>query len=383
MSPEPKKPIENLLEGSARTRRLEFGADPAMPNPMRARLQDEVARLERENSREAERSRGLSVWWPRIVMTTAVAAVLIGVSVVGLRHGGPVPDEKSELVTSEPAAKNPSDLVGPVLAQRSTEPAAKTEPATSLPLEQGAAALSSRGSFADANSDAAKSTEATKAVEENSASLRKFAQVAIAPAAAAPGWKNLNSDQNLMKGSVSSGAASSAVASARKRDVTNFSQQFSQKPTNQAAQFNLRLKQAVNVLGSFQMEQKGKLIRVVDADGSTYTGKIEALSQNDSRAALREQQSYEPRSEGRATQANKDNEAAGIEFHFQAAGYNGSLKKRLVFEGNYIIAAPSSQEKQAQTGAGENRMQVPARVVGTVKICGETPVQVDAVSVAQ
>jgi len=47
MSLEPKKPIEELLEATARARRAQFGADPTMPNPMRAQLHHEIERLSR------------------------------------------------------------------------------------------------------------------------------------------------------------------------------------------------------------------------------------------------------------------------------------------------------------------------------------------------
>ncbi len=47
MSLEPKKPIEDLLEATAKARRAQFGADPTMPNPMRAQLHHEIARMAR------------------------------------------------------------------------------------------------------------------------------------------------------------------------------------------------------------------------------------------------------------------------------------------------------------------------------------------------
>ena len=65
MPPDPKKPIEELLEASAKARRAEFGADPKMPNPMRARLHDEIARLGREDQ-QPERRSWLSLFWPQV-----------------------------------------------------------------------------------------------------------------------------------------------------------------------------------------------------------------------------------------------------------------------------------------------------------------------------
>src|SRR5437867_13133679 len=76
MPPEPKNPIEELLEASARARRAEFGADPKMPNPMRAQLHHEIARLSRSDEcRSSWRTSGIS--WPRLMTATAFALFLV------------------------------------------------------------------------------------------------------------------------------------------------------------------------------------------------------------------------------------------------------------------------------------------------------------------
>src|SRR5438445_2716642 len=81
MPPEPKKPIEELLEASARARRAEFGADPKMPNPMRAQLHHEIARLTRREERDS-RLRFFGISWPRFVTATALALVLVSASAI-------------------------------------------------------------------------------------------------------------------------------------------------------------------------------------------------------------------------------------------------------------------------------------------------------------
>jgi len=50
---EPKKPIDELLEASAKARRAAFGADPKMPNPMRTQLHHEISRLARKDECES------------------------------------------------------------------------------------------------------------------------------------------------------------------------------------------------------------------------------------------------------------------------------------------------------------------------------------------
>jgi len=78
---EPKKPIEELLEASAKARRAAFGADPKMPNPMRTQLHHEISRLTRKDECESHwRAFGLS--WPRLVTATALALILISASAI-------------------------------------------------------------------------------------------------------------------------------------------------------------------------------------------------------------------------------------------------------------------------------------------------------------
>ena len=80
---------------------------------------------------------------------------------------------------------------------------------------------------------------------------------------------------------------------------------------------------------------------MLDADGSTYTGKIEQLAKNaelDSRITARRDAAKQTRSY--AAKAARENESATApQSYFRATGFNVSLKKTLVFEGNYAAAA--------------------------------------------
>ena len=76
-------------------------------------------------------------------------------------------------------------------------------------------------------------------------------------------------------------------------------------------------------------------------------------------------------------------QAANAEFYFRATGYNSSLKKRVVFEGNYIASSSAAQKKAAEAKAEERDEQTPARITGTAKIAGESPLQIDAIAVAK
>jgi hypothetical protein len=160
-------------------------------------------------------------------------------------------------------------------------------------------------------------------------------------------------------------------------------QQFSQQSALQSFRNNAQVSRSANVLNTFQVQQQGSEIRVLDADGSTYTGKIEQLAKNaelDSRMTARRDAAKETRSY--AAKATRENESATpFQSYFRATGFNVSLKKTLVFEGNY--AAPPAQ--QSATAAANDRERAEqsrdrARIVGTVRLNGEAPVEVDAIA---
>jgi hypothetical protein len=415
MPPEPRKPIEELLEASAKARRAEFGVDPKMPNPMRARLHDEIARIGRKDEPE-RRSRWLGTWWPRIAIGAAMAALIIGAPVMWWHARQSTGDSFHLAMDGTRAAKEMNRLAVPSLPAQS---APQMQPELDKTLSDSASAAAAGASFADSSTGGGgtKSSEPAKAGEENSSALKKFAEVTIAPSPQAPGTQGLAADEKKsaeaqtpllaeQKARLASEtskvdqepapksseefrngtsrpviADSGSLGRKQKMEGANVRQQFSQTSANQALRRDAKLQQAANVLNNFQVEQDGRQIRVVDADGSTYTGRIERLAQSDARNL--EKQNYAAPS-SRAVPAKPvrgTDESANNEFYFHATGYNGSLKKSLVFEGNYIVAV-SPQQKAPDATASTNGEQMPARIVGTAKIHGEPPVRVDALSVA-
>jgi hypothetical protein len=412
MPPEPRKPIEELLEASAKARRAEFGADPEMPNPMRARLHDEIARIARKNEPET-RSPWLRMWWPRIAIGAAMAALVIGAPVMWWHARQASGDSFRLAMDGTRAAKEIDRLAFPSLPAQS---APQMQPESVKALRDSASATGAGESFA-ASSAGTKSSELAKAGEENSSALKKFAEVAIIPSPQAPGTKGSAADEKdraeaqtrllpeqktrlasetskvdqepALKSSEEfrNGTSRPVIADSgslerkQKTEGANVRQQFSQTSANQAFRRDAKLQQAANVLNSFQVEQDGRQIRVVDADGSTYTGNIERLTQNDARNLEKQNYAAPPSRAAPAKSAKDADESANNEFYFHATGYNGSLKKSLVFEGNYIVAV-SPQQKVPDATASKNGEQMAARIVGTAKIHGEPPVRVDAVSIA-
>ena len=172
------------------------------------------------------------------------------------------------------------------------------------------------------------------------------------------------------------------VAQPSSADSLGTKQQFSQQSAVQSFRNNAQVSRSANVLNTFQVQQEGIEIRVLDADGSTYTGKIEQLANNaelDSRVTARRDAAKQTRRY--AAKAAPENESAAPQSYFRATGYNVSLKKTLVFEGNY--AAPPAQQPATVTVNDRERSEQSrdqARIVGTVRVNGEAPVEVDAIA---
>jgi hypothetical protein len=82
-----------------------------------------------------------------------------------------------------------------------------------------------------------------------------------------------------------------------------------------------------------------------------------------------------------AAKAARETESASPQSYFRATGNNVSLKKTLVFEGNYAALAPQ-QPGTATTNDKERAEQSRnrARIVGTVRVNGGAPVEVDPIA---
>ena len=162
----------------------------------------------------------------------------------------------------------------------------------------------------------------------------------------------------------------------------NSKQQFSQSLAGEVTRNNAQVKQAPKILDNFQVEQNGRDFKVVDGDGSTYSGQIERLSLADTRNVARKKQSdNEPTARAAtAEQTPGKEDETNDEFYFRARGFNSSLKKPIVFEGNYIAGqAALGKDKEAAKTKFDGRQT--ARIVGKVKVPGEPAVRVDAVAV--
>src|SRR4030095_11790035 len=110
------------------------------------------------------------------------------------------------------------------------------------------------------------------------------AKMQSAPAAAPAAGADSKAKTDTMAG------VAPSVAQPSSAGTLGTKEQFSQQSAIQSFRNNVQVSRSANVLNTFQVQQQGSEIRVVDADGSTYTGKIEQLARSaelDSRTTAR------------------------------------------------------------------------------------------------
>jgi len=381
MASEPKKPIEQMLEALAKARRAQFGDDPKMPNPMRARLHEEIAREGTAEEQNVEsRPSWITMFWPRLTVAAALATLIVLVPAIWWNRSHPL-EESGDLALRDHigAAGNGQNIavraentLAKAPAVSATEPVnladnsqIKVEPVATPAAE--AEALASSARVAQGRAASELPSQATK--DKEIASAKILSAPAVAPAAGV--------DSKAKSDTLE--AAAPPVAQPSSAGNLGTKQQFSQQLV-QSFRNNSQVSGAANVLNTFQVQQQGSEIRVIDADGSTYAGKMEQLANNaelESRITARRNAAKQTRSY--AAKAARENESAAPPSHFRATGFNVSLKKTLVFEGNY--AEPRAQQPATANDrerSDQNRDR--ARIVGTVRVNGEAAVEVDAVA---
>jgi hypothetical protein len=382
MASEPKKPIEQMLEALAKARRAEFGDDPKMPNPMRARLHEEIARMGVEEESVESRPSWITMFWPRLTVAAALATLLVLVPAIWWNRSHPLGEsgdlalrDRTAAAGNGPnAAMRAENTLAKAPAVSATEPVnladnsqIKVEPVATPASEAEALASSTR---------VAQGRAATELARQVTKDEIASAKIQSAPAAAPAAGADSKAKSDTMA------AAAPPVAQPSSAGSLGTKQQFSQQSAVQSFRNNAQVIGAANVLNTFQVQQQGSEIRVLDADGSRYTGRIEELAKNaelDSRITARRDAAKQTRSY--AAKAARENESAPApQSSFRATGFNVSLKKTLVFEGNY--AQPPAQQPATTTSNDRERSEQNrdrARIVGTVRVNGEAPVEVDAV----
>lgn len=377
-----------MLEALAKARRAEFGGDPKMPNPMRARLHDEIAKAAAaEQEKDESRPSWLTMFWPRVTVAAALATLIVLVPAIWWNQSHPVAESGNLALRDRAAGASrelnsavpEKDALAKVPGLSATEKTVNLADNRQVKVEP-AAMPSSEAEESKSSTHVAQGSAATELPSQETKGFDgeiASAKVQAAPAAAPPAGADSKAKSDTVA------AAAPPVAQPSSAGSVAMAQQFSKQPAVQSFRNNAQqVSRAANVLNKFQVEQHGNEIRVLDADGSTYTGNIEQAAKSaelDSRVAAR--RDFKKQIPKYAAKAVNENKSASGQSSFRATGYNVSLKRTLVFEGNY--AAPSQQEPASATSNDKERAEATpgrARIVGTVRVNGEAPVEVDAIA---
>ena len=325
------------------------------------------------------------MFWPRVTVAAALATLIVLVPAIWWSQSHPVAESgdlalrdraagaSRELNSAAPEkdalAKSPGISAAEKTVNLADNRQIKVEPVTAPSSE--AEESKSSTHVAQGRASTESSSQETKGFDGEIAS----AKIQAAPAAAPSAGADSKAKSDTMA------AAAPAVAQPSSAGSVAMAQQFSQQPAVQSFRNKAQqVSRAANVLNKFQVEQQGNEIRVLDADGSTYTGKIGEVAKSaelDSRVAAR--RDVAKQTPNYAAKAVGENKSPIPQSYFHATGYNVSLKRTVVFEGNY--AAPSPQQSASATSDDKERAEQSrdrARILGIVRVDGEAPVQVDA-----
>lgn len=350
---EPERPIEKLLRTWARKRReaapdaAEFELRPAT----RRRLHEEAAR------RWAGPEREPGWWfalgrrhWPRLAWglgVTAALAVVIAFVVSGLRR----PQPHLSLAQNKSSLKRRAAPPAPPAASPAQPPAETAKADLRLGASAGTAGspVSSNGSLLERRYGLAGAVGGTNvAVATREPLVQRFARA-----------------QSKVKGEMD---------------------------------FVDKLPSAESVLTSFRVEQSGQRLRVIDRDGSVYTGSLQVAAKTARRRSgevgeVLAAGAAERAAEGELPPATAAAEPAWPSYSFRVAGTNRTLSQPVVFTGTLLAAtnrALQAQGFQRLDSLGERGTSASApasarpsgglllntRISGTAQVGSGKPIQI-------
>jgi hypothetical protein len=387
MANEPERPIETLLRAAAKKRRDEAGAPFELHVADRRLLQGEVARtFSKPQPATSSFAALLGQLWPRFAWGVGILAVL-GLSVWLLlplpRHDKP----EALLARNQPVSEAmtekelpPAPTAAPATIAAEPAPAAKTKSAEVAYVETpppGRASPASQFGMAPPllardSSVAQDERQARKEVSEKPADARSDQPALEYKSLPTVASANRTASAPLATNGRSESAAD-ALKGAKSLAVT---QRFVQTEPATAARalFKDKASPARAVLASFQLEQTGSQLRIVDDDGSVYSGYVQPAGGG---GRERSAQAGAPAVAGAArapavalkqvTASNLDSDQlASQSYSFRVAGTNRSLNQKVVFTGDLLtttnlVSLVSAATNLSPGGALEKYQSTPAQ----------------------
>lgn len=149
-----------------------------------------------------------------------------------------------------------------------------------------------------------------------------------------------------------------------------------------------------DVLNSFQFQQAGQVVRIIDADGSTYAGQLQVIEAPAQAQAAGQAQVLEEREKrlqagatrGMVREADVYQLQPGQTLFFRAVGTNRSLNQKVVVDGAFLnyqqVPVAGAREKQvaAKPASQSGPLQLDQlRIQGRAVIGGNSEIPINAV----
>ena len=407
---EPERPIEKRLRAFAKKRRANAGA-PLEPHPATRRmLQSEVARqFARPAANEARLAQVPATWWLRFAWTVPALIVL------GLGAWSLVPTHNKSkppigLAENAPTASSASfdKFDQPALAYNDISR-----------VEAGSESLGYDTEKLDFKKD--RELEVAPAISEAETQTRREMTSTLVADTSAPEPGSSGGGQVTRKhtnaftatGSLAAALPTSPADGAANKLADGFNrrtyngavsgnagmlrQNFVQ--ANAHGQFKAAAKpaEANQVLAAFQVEQSGNQLRVIDNDGSTYTGGVElAADEPVANPAAGQKEKAMLKAEGQVTTRtiaviSASNTQAAQNYFFRVAGTNRTLNQQVVFSGNFLEAtnapvAPMEANRWQNVGTPQVQPAAPmllnSTINGRAQVGDQKEIQINAVPAA-
>ncbi len=384
---EPERKIEKWLRAFAKKRREQAGEPMELRPATRQLLQREIARQSEEKSHGGSFFNFLFGPRLRLVFAACFTALAIGGWFIWRESAGPQPAQLSmnktsypEMAPSAPAPEAPPAVTSPSLANadkkvpeemvKSVPIAPTPPPATVLSANRAPAETSKAETRAGGRAEGTTTQKqlivtAAAAPTPSTNTLFAYKNATAAESLARPGAAAKDSEGTISSTPIpqansfladaltSNANAQTALAYqktlaaapistnkdlfdlAKTTGAVTVSQVFNRlevSPTQRRAAGSVA--PSAPVLASFRVEQNGNNLKVVDGDGSVYTGSVQIAQQEPasdaSFAAARN------RPGGAATRSLKADAPTSQSYFFRVAGTNRNLNESVVFSGNFV-----------------------------------------------
>ncbi len=284
MSKEQDNQMEQWLEEYAQRRRNELDEPIEMHEATRTMLQGEVSRVYTNPVATQPEPKGSSAW-----LAWAIGGATVGVAAIVITLNSNLPQDPDPMKMALAAEEKQTASVG------EQEPTGTTE------------------------------TVVAKAKEQENPAVRRIASVAgeSVPGSAPREVPAVTTSNHTTPEAKVAGGFAPRKVNVQKRDATFYKD--IRELRQDFAQSNLPVANRKNVLPEavlvdFQVERTGNQVRVIDQDGSVYTGNV-----------INEEQ-YSSVTEDKAVRRRRPRAASSGQFYFRVQGLNRTLGKAVVLE---------------------------------------------------